>query len=134
MRALLLIAAAVLSACASKGVEPISAPRVQADPAQITPVALGELRGSEALIFPDVDVPTAIAGAERYAAQCLRGYRRVSEPHGFALSDGAGQPYLQVMVASVSKSSALGLGGTGVTPDLKEAIAESVQGRLRCAS
>ncbi len=126
MRALALLAVLSLSACATQNLEP--------GPAKITPVALGELQGSEALIFPDVDVPTAVAGAESYAAQCLKSYRRISEPHGFSLRKSAGEPYLRVMVASVSESSALGIGGTGVTPALKEAIAGSVQGRLRCAS
>ncbi len=130
MRALVLVAALSVSACAAgAGVEPVSTVPAQS----ITPVALGELQGTEALIFPDVDVSMAIAGAERYAAQCHPGFRRIGEPHGFALRDTSPEPFLRVMVASVSKSSALGLGGSGVTPDLKEAVADSVQGRLRCA-
>lgn len=138
MRISLAIALAVtVSGCAGKAVQPGAvAPVLVNVPPAITPVELGELRGTEALIFPDIDVPTAVLAAEDYAARCFtgRGFRRVSEPHGFSLQDAPGEPFLRVMVASVSKSSALGLDGTGLTPDIKEAIADSVQGKFRCAT
>jgi len=126
---------ATLTACATAPEPRVTALPAQPGPPPITPVGLEDLRGTEALLFPDIDVPTAIAGVEGYAARCLAGQnlRRVSEPDGFALMDGPGEPFLRVVVASVSESSALGLGGTGLTPALKEAVAATVQGRPRCA-
>ena len=130
-----MVVCVTLSACASAPQGPVTTLPVQPQSAAITPVELGGLEGSDALLFPDVDVPTAIAGVEGYAARCLapQGFQRVGEPHGFSLFGGDPEPYLRVTVASVSESSALGLGGSGLTPDLKEAIAATVQGRPRCA-
>lgn len=129
------VVCATLTACATPRYDPITDPPTQPGPPLITPVGMGDLRGTEVLIFPDIDVPTAIAGVEGYAARCLSGpnLRRISEPHGFSLVDAPGEPYLRVTVASVSESSALGLGGTGLTPVVKEAIAATVRGRPRCA-
>ena len=129
MRALLIMAL-VVSGCAGREPEPVAI----ASPS-IVPVALTELRGREALVFPDVAVSTAIAGVERYARDCFGGkaLTREDDPHGFTLRDASAMPFLRVMVAEVSKSSALGLDGTGLTPDTKEAIADTVQGRPRCA-
>jgi len=139
-----MVVCVTLSACATVPQDPVTTTVPLATvpvqpaptaPARITPVALGELRGSEGLVFPDIDVPSAIAGVEGYAADCLagRGLSRMDEPHGFALMDGGSEPFLRVTVATVSQSSALGLGGTGLTPAMKEAIAATVQGRPYCA-
>ena len=130
-----LIVCTTLTACATQRYEPVTAPPAQPGPPVIAPLALGELRGTDALLFPDIDVPTAVAGVTGYVDRCLadRGLRRISDPHGFTLRDGPGDPFLRVTVASVSESSALGLGGTGYTPAMKEAIADTVQGRPRCA-
>jgi len=127
---------ATLTACATPQYAPVTAPPpVRPQPSTITPVALGELRGADALVFPDIDVPTAIAAVEGYAARCFAepGLRRISDPHGFSILNAAGEPFLQITVASVSQSSALGLGGTGYTPAMKEAIADTVRGTPRCA-
>lgn len=130
-----LVICATLTACATPRLDPVTAPPVEPLPSTIIPVALGELRGADALVFPDVDVPTAIAAIEGYAARCFtgQGLSRVSDPHGFSLVDGSGEPFLNITVASVSQSSALGLGGSGYTPAIKEAIADSVRGNPRCA-
>lgn len=127
-----MIVCVTLSACATAPLPPVPAAPVQP---LITPVGLDGLRGSQALIFPDIDVPTTVAAIEGYTARCLadRGLRRIGEPHGFSLLGEAGDPYLRVIVASVSESSALGLGGTGLTDAMKEAIADTVRGRPRCA-
>ena len=137
-----LIVCTALSACASAprpsplAAPPTAAP-LQAGPPAIEPVTLADLRGSrEVLVFPDIDVPTAVDAVEAYAARCLArpGLRRVSEPDGFSLRTGPGAPFLKVTVASVSRSSALGLAGSGLTPAMKEAIADTVSGRPRCAA
>lgn len=117
-----------LAACAT--------PRIPADggSASVTPVSLRDLRGvDDVLIFPEIDVPAAFAGAERYVATCLPTARRENDRSGFSIYRGGRAPYLTVKVASVSESSALGIGGVGLTPDLKEALAATVQGRPRCA-
>ncbi len=131
-----LVVCATLTACATA---PQPTRTVPPAPPSIafTPVALGDLEGREGLIFPDITVQTAYAGVEGYVAQCLggRGLTRQAEPHGFSLIDPAGSaPFLRVVIATVSASSALGLDGTGLTPAMKEAIADTVQGRPRCAS
>lgn len=133
-----MIVCVTLSACATAPLPPVPAAPVQPAPppvAPVIPVGLDGLRGSQALIFPDIDVPTTVAAIEGYTARCLadRGLRRIGEPHGFSLLGEAGAPYLRVIVASVSESSALGLGGTGLTDAMKEAIADTVRGRPRCA-
>lgn len=130
-----MVICATLTACATPRYEPVTAPPAQPGPLAITPVTLGELRGTDALLFPDIDVPTTIAAVEGYAARCFTGMglRRVSAPGGFSLVSGPGEPFLNVTVASVSQSSALGLGGTGYTPAIKEAIADTVRGTPRCA-
>jgi len=131
-----MIVCVTLSACATAPTPTITATPAQPGPPVITPVGLDGLRGSQALIFPDIGVPTTVAAVEDYAARCFAGggLRRVSEPSGFALYSGPGEPYLRIVVASVSESSALGLGGTGLTDAMKEAIADTVRGRPRCAA
>ncbi len=132
-----MVICASLAACATPRIEPVATPPVQVEPpSSITPVALGELRGTDALVFPGVDVPTAIAAIEGYASRCFtgQGLRRISDPNGFSLVSGPGVPFLNVTVARVSQSSALGLGGEGYTPAMKEAIADTVRGNPRCAA
>ena len=131
-----MIVCVTLSACATAPLPPVTATPGQPGPPLIVPVGLDGLRGSDALIFPDISVQTTVAAVEDYAARCLtsRDRRRISEPNGFSLVGGSGEPYLRVIVVSVSESSALGLGGTGLTPAMKEAIADTVQGRPRCAT
>ena len=131
-----MIVCTTLTACATPRYDPITDPPTQVGPPVVTPLALGELEGSDALIFPDIDVATAITRVSSFADRCLasRDLRRIAEPHGFSLRSGPGDPFLRVTVASVSQSSALGLDGSGYTPVMKEAIADTVRGRPRCAS
>jgi|GEM_PF-4786248 len=130
-----LLACIALSACATARLEPVTATPAQPGPPAITPVTLADLRGStEVLIFPDIDVPTTVARVEEYVARCLAADRRVSEPNGLSIYRAGAEPYLGVTVATISRSSALGIRGSGVTPDLKEALAATVQGRPRCAA
>ena len=127
---------ATLTACATPRPDPVTAlPASPPVPSAITPVALSDLRGADVLVFPDIDVPTAIAAIEGYVARChaAPGMKRTNDPHGLSLITGSGVSFLMITVASVSQSSALGLGGTGYTPAIKEAIADSVRGNPRCA-
>ncbi len=131
-----LVICATLTACATPRADRAVMDPIGTDTSGIVPVTLRDLRGADdVLIFPDVPVPATIDAMNAFVARCFPEARRVDERSGLSLYRGLGlSPFLTARVATVSRSSALGVGGSGLTDDVKEALAATVRGRPRCAA
>ena len=126
----------LLGGCAAKA----PPEQIYLDPApgaaSIEPVALKDLRGRDVLIFPDIAPDQTAARLEDHLRRCRTADGSVlrRDPHGLSLIALSGDPRLTLMLARVSRSSAVGADGPDFSPEVKEELAQAVQGQSRCAA
>ena len=128
----------LLAGCATqKPTEPVYLPDSQPVAIPIEPVTLKDLRGDDVLIFPDIAPKTAADRLKDHLRRCRTrdgGDRFHYDPAGFHIAGPRGERRLALMIAQVSQSSAVAIGGPDFTPAVKEELARAVQGDSRCAA
>lgn len=127
MRAPLILAAALLlSAC--------GAPRPDVVDTGFAPVTLDDFKAGEVLVLPDAPPDGVFDNLGAHLLACPPGSGDLGRVgSGYRVTDAAGREILLVRIAQVSRSSAVNLTGSALTPALKERLADAALGRSSCA-